>query len=141
MALYAVQKIRKMAAFAAGERTSLDPMTTQILTSAAKLAREGVTFTPALQQATLSKSIECSDPGVAKLPTRSRYSKGTAMSQANTTRQALLEIGAANVETVNGTKNCLVLNDASPVIAKFFGKDEAPAEEGELMAALETDAK
>ena len=122
MALYAVQKVRKLAHFATGQKATIDPASMEILRAAKKLAKDGVTFTPELQRASLSKGVETTDAGVTKLPRRGNYTIGTAASQSQTTRQALEMMGLASVETYAGKKNCLVVDFEHETIVKLIGK-------------------
>lgn len=122
LAIYAMQKVRKMGAFMAGERSSIDGYSLAILKAAAKLSKAGVTFTPNLQQAALSSAIEVKDSShVTKLGTRLSHSIGTARSQTNTTRQALEACGAVSADTIDGTRNCLVVNESHPLVMKALG--------------------
>jgi len=131
MAIYAIQKVRKLGRSAAGIKMEVDPYTIAILRAAQKLAADSVPFTPQLVQATLSADIEVTDsPAITKISKlRQAYSPGTARSQSNTSKQALVAAGMAKIDLVDGRK-CLTVDMAHPLVARALGdgpKAEAPA--------------
>lgn len=96
MAIYAAQKVRKLLV------GSVDGYTRNIVLNAAKLAKAKVPFTQDLQLAALSTHVECGGP-VAKL-NRMSSTRGTASTQASSTRKALVALGFAKVVTKDGAK-------------------------------------
>jgi len=126
LAIYAMQKLRKLVAFGMG-KGSVDQYTRAILTNAAALADAGIPFTNGLQMATLSASHEAEH--MAKLPTRLASTRGTANTQASSSRKALELIGAAKVDKKDGAK-VLVVDFGHPIVAnvlKTGGKVEKVA--------------
>lgn len=121
-AIYMIQKARKIAQAAVGAGR-LDPYTTAILQNAQDLANEGCVMTPKLVQAALTADIEVDDsPNVVKMKHRQNYAIGTARSQANTSRQAMLNMGMAKIENVEG-RRCLSVDFEHPVVKKALGTE------------------
>ena len=127
--IYAVQKARKLAQFAVGGRSALDPATRMILKAAHNLAAQGEVFSPKMQLAALSTQVEAEGLPVTKLGGRGSYTDRTASAQSQTTRQALVAMGMATLND-GGTK-CLKVDFGHPVVRQALGiVDEQVVEEG-----------
>jgi hypothetical protein len=122
LSIYALQKFRKIAAYSIGKVTSIDPYTIAILKNAVDLDKAGVAFTPDLQVAALSTAFEVKDSDrVVKLKHRQRYSEGTAKSQSQTSRNALVELGMARKEKVTGNGYTLMVDLEHPIVRRVLG--------------------
>ncbi len=110
MAIYVTQKVRRMVSAFLGVGGP-DPYTTTVLCNAAEL---GATIRNQAMRASLTDKL----PTDEKLSLRRKASDGTAQTQASSTRQALIALGAAHVEG-GGRHAALKIDFGHPFVAKL----------------------
>lgn len=132
LAIYTVEKVRKIARKMTAGKGNLDNYTTFLLRKAEVLARKNVHFTYGLQRAALSKGIEMEN--AHKMGTRLACSPATANSQSCTSRAAMLFLGMASdvrrADDATNDANYVAVDFNHPVVKAAL----APAKEAKAAA-------
>jgi hypothetical protein len=129
LAIYAVEKVRKIVRFATLEKGAMDNYSRHLLKQAAVCKRKNMPFSYGLQRAALSESIEFEN--AHKLGSRLKCSPGTANSQASSSHIALAWLGMGkNVQRSadpNADCNYSIFDLEHPVVMAAMGKKAAAA--------------
>lgn len=114
LAIYATEKMRRLTGFFVGEGT-VDPYTRTLLNNLSAFQAEGRQLANRLMNAALSKSLRASEA----LVDRRAASEATAITQASSTRQALVALGAGSMQGGHRSKTFQV-DVSHPFVAKVL---------------------
>jgi hypothetical protein len=127
LAIYVVEKIRKITRWAVAEKGAMDNYSRHLLKVAGVCKKKNMEFSFGLQRAALSEAIEIEN--AHKLSSRLKCSPGTANSQASSSHIALAWLGLGkNVQRsadANADCNYSVFDLEHPLVQKALGKKAA----------------
>jgi len=124
LAIYAAEKVRKIARWASSGKGAMDNYSRHLLKTARVCAKKNMEFTYGLQRAALSESMEVEN--AHKLGGRLKSSPDTANSQASSSHIALAFVGMArNVkrsQDENAANNYTVFDLEHPLVVRALEK-------------------
>lgn len=119
LAIYAMQKVRKLLTVFTGMGGKIDPYTLNTLQNAVALKAQGIPFTSELQMAGLCHSVDA--PEKLKLAVRRHSDRATASTQTSSTRAALEALNLLTV-TKEGGKRVLTVDVDHPIVKVATGE-------------------